>query len=361
VAEPLAFPLLIKPTSDRCNLRCSYCFYLGTQPKREPMRRSLLAALIGAYREVSSGESYVWQGGEPTLMGAGFFEYAVSLQGEGAANSIQTNGLALVQGRWQEWAGVLKGPGNWAVGLSHDGPTNRSRGVKTSALDFAARMLGTWGVPFTLLCVVSEENAGKADAVMRHFERDELVDAPIQFIHAKGSAVTGEQFAQFLLSACQSSSDHGARIANYVSVDAAWNKRPAMTCEVLEECGNYLAVESDGTLFPCDFFMREEWRLGQVHADFSLEENGSTLRHAFTGRAMQEFRKLKTTPYQKCEGCDIRQVCHRGCPADRSEVDGSLGLSVLCPAHTLTGHETHPQVAGRGQDQQADPINAGMP
>ena len=65
---------------------------------------------------------FVWQGGEPTLLGIDFFKRVIELQKPFAhqktiTNSLQTNGTLLND----EWCNFLKRH-NFMVGLSLDGP-----------------------------------------------------------------------------------------------------------------------------------------------------------------------------------------------------------------------------------------------
>jgi len=334
-----AYSLLVKPNSDICSLNCSYCFYKGSRwHTPQPMTIAEVQAMTQGYRRSSAVEVYVWQGGEPCDLGAEFFSAAVAAQGEHAMNSIQTNGLAFAGKIGGAWKLLLTGKGNWVVGLSHDGPTNRSKCVKTSVLDLAAANLAEIGVPFCILCVVSEENVDNAAAVVRHFYQDEFGDAPIQFLHARGSIVTGLQFGHFLGQALHATPDKGKRLRNFNAFDMAWQDRP-VTCENLEECGTYLMVDS-GYVYPCDHFGTEEWVLATMLAEHRISVTlwEDAFYYAFTSDRMKEFRKLKTTRHTKCEPCSVRKACARGCPADR--VGG--GLSEMCGANAMVAHITHP-------------------
>ena len=75
------FHTMIKPTGALCNLDCPYCFYLHKtelleHPRNSRMSDELLEEHIRQYIEGQTGDQVVfsWQGGEPTLMGLGFFE-----------------------------------------------------------------------------------------------------------------------------------------------------------------------------------------------------------------------------------------------------------------------------------------------
>ena len=66
--------------------------------------------------------SFMWQGGEPTLLGVDFLREVVRLQrqfarGKRIANAIQTNGTLLDDAWWE----FLK-QNNFLVGVSIDGP-----------------------------------------------------------------------------------------------------------------------------------------------------------------------------------------------------------------------------------------------
>ena len=103
--RPLAFHVIAKPTGPLCNLDCRYCFYLEKEHlypdiKKWEMKSEILESFIKQYIESQDVPivSFAWQGGEPTLLGTGFFKKAVSLQqkyanGKRIENCFQTNGI----------------------------------------------------------------------------------------------------------------------------------------------------------------------------------------------------------------------------------------------------------------------------
>ena len=99
--------VVAKPIGPMCNLNCEYCFYLEKQALFAPgeqyrMSDKVLSAFITNYitSQPTPVVEFVWQGGEPTLLGIDFFKRVVELQKPFAGtktitNSLQTNGTLL--------------------------------------------------------------------------------------------------------------------------------------------------------------------------------------------------------------------------------------------------------------------------
>ena len=75
-----ALNLLIKPYSSGCNLRCKYCFYHDVANNRliknyGPMKNEVLEKLVKeAFDYADSVVNFMFQGGEPTLIGIDFYK-----------------------------------------------------------------------------------------------------------------------------------------------------------------------------------------------------------------------------------------------------------------------------------------------
>ena len=81
------YHLMVKPMGAVCNLACKYCFYLEKKslfPEKEDYRMpyNVLEAYIKNYIETQNAPviSFVWQGGEPMLIGIDFYKKAIELQ-----------------------------------------------------------------------------------------------------------------------------------------------------------------------------------------------------------------------------------------------------------------------------------------
>ncbi|MFO7897917.1 MAG: anaerobic sulfatase maturase [Planctomycetota bacterium] len=329
------FQLLIKPVGDRCNLRCKYCFYCGTEDlfegeldagRRaaptmpddvlEPMVREFLA-----YRMPQS--IFCWQGGEPTLAGLEFFRRVVELQmkhgarGQVVGNAFQTNGVRIDR----DWARFLA-EYHFLVGLSVDGPREvheAMRGRSFDAVMRAAQLFRQFGVEFNILTVVSQANVRRGAEVYRWFiDRgyDNLQFIPCREVREDGTltpeSITGEQFGAFLVAVFDEWWKDGVSRISERNIDSALayhlQGEPTM-CTYQARCSDYLLIERGGEVFPCDFFGRPEWLLGYL-GDRPMHELVEDVRD-------ERFGKLKGGAAAECRDCEWWPMCHGGCPRDR--------------------------------------------
>ena len=194
---PLAFHVMAKPTGAVCNLDCEYCFFLSKEMLYPGSRFRMAADLQETYiRQLLQAHARVpevvvaWQGGEPTMMGLGFFRRAIELErqyarpGQRILNTIQTNGTLLDD----EWGEFLKA-NEFLVGISIDGPRamhdayRMDKGGKPT-FDRVMRgldVLKRHGVDWNVLTTVHAVNGDHGRQVYT-FLRDELGAAFIQFI-----------------------------------------------------------------------------------------------------------------------------------------------------------------------------------
>ena len=125
---PFDKSIIIKPAGADCNFGCDYCFYikknaLYSDEKIHRMPYDVLEEMIKQVLESSNRQAgFIWQGGEPTLLGIEFFEKVVEFQikhgrGQVVSNAFQTNGWLLND----DWARLFNRY-KFLIGLSLDGP-----------------------------------------------------------------------------------------------------------------------------------------------------------------------------------------------------------------------------------------------
>ena len=183
--------LLIKPASDACNMKCSYCFYSDVSSHRKTeaaaacqkkkscvMNKNVSCAVIEKAAAYAERAHFAFQGGEPTLAGIDFFEYFVSEAEKffpGRADfSIQTNGLLLDE----DFCAFLAEK-SFLVGISLDGyeeihdlyRSDCSGNGSWKRVMAAIDRLRKHGVRYNVLSVVTNQLAKRADKLMRFFQR----------------------------------------------------------------------------------------------------------------------------------------------------------------------------------------------
>lgn len=338
------FQLLIKPVGADCNLRCEYCFYLRAgelypELKRHIMPDPVLETVIRGLLSYRFPQTvFAWQGGEPTLAGLDFFRRVVELEqqygasGQSVGNALQTNGI-LINDAWCR----LFRDYQFLIGLSLDGPEeihNRfrrnigGRGTWHKVMAAAQRM-NAHQVAFNILCVVNTENVRLGADLLRWFVEQGFIY--IQFIPCvekwSPHSVSAEALGDFLCDTFDYWSKEGFGRVSVRDFDAMLtahvNAGPPL-CIYGRTCNNYIVVEHNGDVYPCDFFVYEKWKLGNV-MDRPLA-------------SFLDSETYKRFAYQKnkvpaCRACPYRAWCHGGCQKDRLFAGTVSDPTALCAAY----------------------------
>ncbi|MGE5327539.1 MAG: anaerobic sulfatase-maturation protein [Deltaproteobacteria bacterium] len=367
-----AFHIMTKPVGPLCNLDCKYCFYLEKENLYPPktnwrMPDDVLEAYIRQYSKAQEGEviSFAWQGGEPTLLGVGYFRKVVELQrqfanGKRIENAFQTNGV-LLDDSWGEFLAENE----FLVGLSIDGPRELhdyyrvDKGGQPS-FDHVMRgrdYLKKHGAKFNTLTVVNRKNSRRPLEVYRFLK--EIGSGFMQFIPIveriahepdpnglvllgpahKGAAkvsdwsVEPQQFGKFLCAIFDEwvRQDVGRTFVQIFDVALeSWLGIPQGLCVFRETCGAALAIEHNGDLYSCDHYVYPGNRLGNV-----LEHPIESLVSSPQQRKF-ETDKRDTLP-RYCRECEVRFACNGECPKHRfiRAPDGEAGLNYLCAGYKL--------------------------
>jgi len=345
---------LIKPASGLCNMRCRYCFYEDETNNRsvknlgimsqETAELLIVEALSNADRR--EGVHFAFQGGEPTLAGAAFFHHFLQCVDREnrtyrvpVSYSIQTNALALSD----EMLSIFSSH-DFLVGVSVDGtkmlhdsnrPDSNQKGT-WGRVTHNLQRLQQAGLRVNLLCVVTRSCARSPQKVYnslkklncRHFQFIaclDPMDAP------RGSAdysLLPEDYGRFLcgLFDCWYQDwKHG----NYVSirlfddyVHMAMGLPPG-TCATSGSCGRYYVAEGDGSIYPCDFYAVDEWKLGTLGKQTLSQIRDSALSSDFLAQGRQRP--------ERCDHCRWLGLCNGGCRRDWV-IENGRTENYYCPA-----------------------------
>jgi uncharacterized protein len=331
--------------------------------------------------------SFVWQGGEPTLLGIDYYRNVLALQrkhagGKRISNSLQTNGTLITA----EWAEFLA-QNRFLVGLSLDGPKDLHdsyRVDKRGRPTFDDVMRGwehlrTHKVDTNILAVVNRHNGAEPLRVYSFFKS--IGAEFIQFIPVVERAATGglltlagppvprklephqqvtdwsvlpEQYGEFLIAIFDEwiRQDVGKVYVQLFDICAnVWSGRPSPLCWLTKNCGSALALEHNGDVFMCDHYVYPEFKLGNI-LERSLGEMGRSREQVAFGKA-----KFDSLP-QQCLRCDVRFACNGECPKRRfiCTDEGEPGLNYLCAGYKAFFRHVDPVMT-----KMADLIRRGRP
>jgi uncharacterized protein len=117
----------------------------------------------------------------------------------------------------------------------------------------------------------------------------------------------------------------------------------ANTCAASNDCRHYLVVEANGDVFPCDFHVRPEWHLGNIHADDWQSMLSSNKFAAFGAR--------KKRCHVDCAICQFKTFCQGDCPKNRCAPNGdSTQRSRLCEGWKMFYAHALPRLKELAQD-----------
>jgi uncharacterized protein len=312
--------------------------------------------------------AFVWQGGEPTLLGIDFFRKVVDLQKPFArqktiTNSLQTNGTLLTD----EWCRFLK-KHNFMVGISLDGPQeihDRYRRDRKGKGTFelvmqGLRLLQKHKVDYNVLASVARETAKQPLEIYRFLKSEgiEFIQfAPIvermpdarssrrglrlacpaaldkeeqQTEVTPWSVIPGE-YGDFLIAIYEEWVRHDVGtvfVMNFEWALNAWIGNPSPVCVHAEQCGRSLVLEHNGDVYACDHCVYPEYKSGNIVSDRLADMAERSRRSGFG------VTKETALPRWRRE-CKVLAACRGGCPKHRFEMTHyrEPGLQYLCEGY----------------------------
>ena len=330
--------VMIKPASSACNMRCAYCFYDEVAHMRDVTNSGLMttetvdAMLENIYADLDAGDNicFVFQGGEPTLAGLDYFVYFVSAtakwEGIRVSYALQTNGTLLDA----KWCAFLK-EHHFLVGISydilpdlHDAARKTAKGEGTNKMvSDAIALLKAHGVEFNVLCTLTNLVARHPGKVWSRLEKlgiDYVQFTPCLgfFKSASLYALTPKRFAEFYIGifAYWLRDYRAGKYRSIKLLDDVVNqmilKRPT-GCGLDGKCRPQMVVEADGSVYPCDFYCTDEYKLGNIAKQ--------RLKEVLTSDAVLTFlNREPTTLPSLCTRCEYKGFCGGNCKRMRSEI-----------------------------------------
>lgn len=325
--------VLIKPASSLCNLRCKYCFYANVSSLREvrsfgKMKSAVARQMIAhIYEDLEDGDqlTLAFQGGEPTLAGLSYFRMITSLVAAQVKDvtvhyALQTNGTVINQ----KWCAFLK-EHHFLAGLSIDGTAQyhdanridtKGHGTFQRVLQ-TKRLFDNYQIDYNILCVLTNPLALEAEKVYR-FLKEEHIEY-VQFIPCladlnsavpRDYALTPTHFAFFyrqLFTLWCNDLAKGTTMSIKLFDDLLnlLVNQQVTACGILGNCQIQYVIEADGSVYPCDFYVLDHYRMGYIQEQ--------TLRQLFSQDLSQRFVCEKQALPETCKTCPFQRMCRGGC------------------------------------------------
>ena len=325
--------ILIKPASSSCNMVCSYCFYDDVSNCRSVKTHGLIQKdvwikLVDDAFKLPGIESinFAFQGGEPLLSGIRFFKEFIDYTqlNKGDKNvqySVQTNGTLITD----EFCELFK-KHDFLVGISIDGfeeNHNRHRMLRgVGAFENVYRgfqLLKKHNVEFNVLTVLTKQLAKDPKRLYEFYQKEEI--DYIQLVPCMPSfensveedlfACTPESFSSFYkvfyeewLKELKDGKYRSVGLFN--DIVSVFSGQYPQQCGFLGFCRSQCVVESNGSIYPCDFYVLDEYEAGNV--------KNMQLKDIVRNDVMIDFEKEQPELTQApCKTCPFINICNGGC------------------------------------------------
>ena len=361
-----ALSLLIKPASGNCNMRCRYCFYADELDNREirsygKMSVDTMHTIVDKAMEYGDYECTIaFQGGEPTLAGLDFYRdlvaYVTAHENPKKLKihyALQTNGYLINE----EWAAFL-GENHFLVGVSLDGLKEihdryrldaAGKGTYQRVIS-AIRLLEKHQVEYNILTVVTAATARNGQKIYNYFKKNHFgYQQYIECLDLIGEdpgqheySLTPEKYGEFLKSmfdAWYLDMRSGTYVYNryFENLMMIMAGQQPESCNMRGVCGKQWVFEADGSVYPCDFYALDQWRLGNIQEN-SFEEMDEK-------RDELGFIQWSMRQQEDCQKCRWFGLCRNGCRRNREPVTAEhTNRNYFCKSYQMFFEYAYPRL-----------------
>ena len=188
-------------------------------------------------------------------------------------------------------------------------------------------------VEFNILTLVSQSNVSHPEAVYRYLKDEgfqfhqyipcvefDKKNSPLPF------AVSGREWGEFLcrlFDVWYPEDCYSISIRHFDAILFKLVEDRSTVCHMGKRCGEYLVVEHNGDVYPCDFFVEKNLKLGNIMDNEWEDLLGSPI--------LSRFAAKKHQWNSACTACDFLDLCNGDCLKHRMYNNNSpQTLSWLC-------------------------------
>jgi len=275
-------------------------------------------------------------------MGLDFFKSVVKMQQKyGRPGSMVTNGLQTNASLIDEPFAKHLAEYKFLLGVSLDGPEHMHdhyRKLQGGQGTFERVMKGIDilrenNVEFNILVLVNDFNVSKVKEIYKFLVENGFYFhqyIPCVEFDDEGRlepfSINGEQWGNFLIELFNQwypGDIHKVSIRFFDSVLNYLVQGRSTICHMENNCNQYFVVEHNGDIYSCDFFVREDLKLGNI--------NRSSWDELLESGIYRDFGSAKKECSFICRSCKYLDLCHGDCLKHRAfSPDNEKKLSTLC-------------------------------
>lgn len=313
--------LLVKPT-EACNLDCQYCYAKPFRDKygNTKMDFALLEKILTLAENHAKNVSWIWHGGEPTLMGVEWYKTVQELfykhDKTTFSQSMQSNGVLLNA----EWAKLQK-EYNIDIGVSYDVfDQNIRSGSQMINIENNIKKFIEAGGNCGTISVINKSNYKRQIELYEYFKNDLRVTPAFNHVYRSGGTLSfgleipAQQYVDEFLKYYKhwlSDTSEKAIIERSVSTmtkQIIGNRDLVCTSSDCRHC--WIGVNCVGDLYPCDRYVPEKYSMGNIKDFNSIKEIYDTPGHKLYSLEIQ--KRFLT----HCKECGYFDYCKGGCNAN---------------------------------------------
>jgi len=337
-------------------MRCTYCFYADEIKHRSVAQyefmsiRTLENIIKKAFDYAEGVCTFGFQGGEPTLIGLDFYKTMVELVRKHNKKKIkveyalQTNGLEVDE----EWAEFFHN-NDFLLGLSLDGVKSihdtyrldASGNGTFSRVMKTAHIFNKYNVKYNVLIVITNQIASHINQVYNAlihngFFYQQYIPCLDPLGEDRGKhpySLTPQNYGNCLIRLfdawyCDMAKGNEVYIRDFENLAGMILGRFPERCGLSGVCRNQNVIEADGSVYPCDFYVLDEFRIGNLNENNFDELGRRCIEIGFVESSMRVEEICKT--------CKWVRFCRGGCRRDRQckKLD-EIGLNYFCSAYQL--------------------------
>ena len=194
-------------------------------------------------------------------------------------------------------------------------------------------------VEYNVLTVVNSRTARRIDSIYSFYKKNNFTY--LQFIPCLNPlgkenekfdyTLTPKAYGEFLKTLfdlwyrdfTKGEEIHIRHFENYIEMMLGY---PPESCGMSGICSEQHVVEADGQVYPCDFYVLDQYKLGNLN-DCSFEDIKKK-------RDELKFVEISKSADEKCKSCKFMPICRGGCKRYREPLsNGNLSLNFFCDSY----------------------------